>query len=74
MSAYDNDRRVTPHPDGTFIVYDDHFTEFNVAPLRIPGTWEFSGTWGAFDTHGRPLDVDEGDFDEVVHALIGDPR
>ncbi len=76
MSAYDNDRRVRPHPDdGTFMIFPGGPVELNVAPMRHPGTWAvIPDLFGAFDAAGRRLDVPEGPFDQVVHALIGDPQ
>lgn len=76
MSAYDNDLRVQPHSDGTWMVFPDGGGELNVAPLRDRDTWELiPGLFGAFDSHGhRVAGVAEGPFDHVVYALIGDPR
>lgn len=67
MSRYDNDDRVHPHPDGTFMIFDDRHTEFNVAP--------WGDLWTATDARGRDVTrVPDGPFDDVVHALIGDPE
>jgi hypothetical protein len=75
MSAYDNDDRVHAHPDGTTMVFSDDGHEYNVAPLRDPGTWQaIPGLFGGFDADGGRLDVPEGDFDDVVYAIIGEPR
>lgn len=76
MSLYTDDWRVWPHADGlsaTVLVGDDTVT---VEALRQPGSMLNcpSNLFGGFDADGGRLDVPEGDFDTVVHAIIGDPQ
>jgi hypothetical protein len=81
MSApgrYSNDRRVIPHGDeGRWIVSrDDQLVEYGVVQRRDPRSWELiPDRFGAFDsTGGNVPGVSDGPFDDVVHALIGDPK
>lgn len=75
MSAYEHDDRVQEHPDTSWMVFSDDGTEYAVIPLRYPGTTNLiPNMFGAFDAELNPVDVEDGPFDEVVYALIGDPK
>ncbi len=72
---YARDGRVEPHPDGTWMVFRGG-VEFNVAQRRRPGSMDLvPDLWWASDGDGWPVrEIPDGPFDQVVHALIGDPR
>lgn len=67
-SAYVNDDRVKAARDGTWMVSDpdNDWAEYSVANV--------GAGWMAFDARGNAVMSRIGDFDAVVHALIGDPR
>lgn len=74
--SYANDGRVVRRTDGTWTV-SDCGREFDLVPVRHPGTREPVGDlFEPYDMQsGRPvLRVRVGPFDDVVRALIGDPR
>jgi len=56
--------------------HDNDWTEYNVAQLRKPGSFDLiPDLYAAFDSRGsRVPGIDEGPFDDVVHALIGAPK
>lgn len=68
MSEYDDDPRVRPHPDGTWIVFSAPGVERNLTKV--------GNRWHAFDADGLPLaDVEpNAELDVVIRALIGEPR
>lgn len=77
MGAYDNDHRVVRREgDGTWPVFDlcDDAARYCVAQCHrdrklIPDLFV------AMDSDGHAVPgVAEGAFDDVVHALIGDPQ
>lgn len=73
MSGYDNDRRVVPHPGGTWMVFTPD-AELNVAPMRDRGTLAvIPDRFAVFDAAGNFLG-NVGPFDEVIYSLIGDPQ
>ncbi len=88
VSNYDNDRRVRTEPIcGTFrLVKTMFFGEvaiiegddgvhraFEYEQVNVPaGEFWLHGSKGV--RLGDQLDVPEGDFDSVVHALIGGPQ
>ncbi len=71
---YGGDDRVVRHGgDGTWRVFHAR-VEYNGAQLRR-GQEPIPGLYGAFNADGgRVSGVDDGPFNDVVRALIGDPR
>lgn len=68
MGAYDDDPRVRPHPDGTWMVFPSPGVELNVG--------KSGGRWYANDADGLPVAgiKSDTDLDVVLRALIGEPR
>lgn len=76
MSAYDHDKRVRPFHHGWWLVDNPHWDI--VVVEGDDGLWSAfvvePGVHGVGHRLGQQAAVDRGDFDTVVHALIGDPR
>lgn len=69
MSAYQNDDRVHPWPNGLWTVAATCGTEVIDYIVADEG-----GHFDAYVDERRLESISGQDFDEVVHALIGDPR